>query len=307
MKRQLILFLSIVLLFSVSCNNKKNDGEALTLASYSSFLDEWGAGSEIISAFEAENGIKVNMINAGTGAELVTYIKDNYEKKNVDVVVGISDDFIDDNLDDYVENLEAFDYSYYAFLIAKNSKITPPKTLFDLLKPEYNKQFILIDPRTSSVGLGLLYWTYSVLGKDDAIEWWKGALDNALTVASSWSEGYGLFTNGEAPIVISYYTSPWYDMYNGDEPYAETLEFEDGHIKCSEYMGVLKNAPNKTNAEKFIEFMKSEKSQEALSAANVMYPVVNPSFVRINEPKNVVTKIDMSLSDILDSWSREVL
>ena len=139
MKRQLILFLSIVLLFSVSCNNKKNNEETLTLVSYSSFLDEWGAGSEIISAFEAETGVKVNRINAGTGAELVTYIKDNYERKNADVVVGISDDFIDDNLDDYVDNLEAFDYSYYAFLIAKNSKITPPKTLFDLLKPEYNK------------------------------------------------------------------------------------------------------------------------------------------------------------------------
>lgn len=308
MKKFVIILTSLALLLaSVSCKSKKTEENVVTIVSYSSFADDWGAGPKIIENFEKDTGIKVNLINAGGGAEVVTYIQNNYNNKNIDAVVGISDDYIDSGVKNYIDDAKVYDYSYYAFLKARNSDITPPKSLNDLLKPEYKKQFILIDPRTSSVGLGLLYWTYSALGKEKANEWWKVALENALTVASSWSEGYGLFTNGEAPIVISYFTSPWYDIHNGDDPYAETLEFTDGHIKCTQYMGVLKNAPNKSNAEKFIAYMLNEKSQEALAVADVMYPVNNPSFVSIEEPRNVVAKDKTPLSEILDSWTRVVL
>ena len=310
-----LVCIAIILIIFSSCKNSKNSNSSTTnnvdsilnVVSYSSFADDWGAGKKIIEIFEKDTGIKVNLIDAGAGAELVSYVENNYNKKNIDVVVGISDDFVNGNIKKYVDDIEEFDYSYYAFLKAKNSNIRPPRSLDDLLRKEYNKQFILIDPRTSAVGLGLLYWTYSVFGEEESNEWWKLAEENALTVASSWTEAYGLFTNGEAPIVLSYYTSPWYDMYNGDEPYAETLEFEDGHIKCSEYMGIVKNTERKSNAKKFIEYMLNDSSQELLSSINVMYPKVNPERVLIKEPTNVVKKTSIGSEAIIDSWTKEVL
>lgn len=309
----LITTITLLLVFS-SCskNNKseiKTESVPLNVVCYSSFAEDWGAGGDIAKKFEEETGIKVNLINAGSGAELVGYIKDN--KGNADVVVGISDDYINGDVSSYIENPTVFDYSYYTFLQSKDSGIATPHSLFDLTKSEYNKQFILIDPRTSSVGLGGLYWTKSALG-DDFITWWKEALSNALTVASSWSEGYGLFLNGEAPLVLSYTTSPWYDIAAGDDAFSTAIDFDDGHIKCEEYMAVVSSSSNKENANKFIEFMLTPFAQKKLSDINVMYPVSKDESLRqifdeIKEPHKVIEKDKSSNESLIDYWSERIL
>ena len=51
----------------------------------------------------------------------------------------------------------------------------------------------------------------SVYG-DKAPEAWAKLKDRVLTVTPGWSEAYGLFTKGEAPMVLSYTTSPAYHM-----------------------------------------------------------------------------------------------
>jgi ABC-type thiamine transport system substrate-binding protein len=51
----------------------------------------------------------------------------------------------------------------------------------------------------------------SVYG-DDAAAAWEKLSDRVLTVTPGWSEAYGLFTSGEAPMVLSYTTSPAYHM-----------------------------------------------------------------------------------------------
>lgn len=327
MKKTFGVFIAVMLAFTIfSCSKSKtdtqnnnaivrknlqNESSVLNVACYSSFAEDWGAGGEIAKKFEEETGIKVNLINAGSGAELIGFIKNNSEKEKVDVVVGISDDHINTEVSSYIENPVVYDYSYYAFLKNRKSLINSPESLWDLTKDDYKKQFILIDPRTSSVGLGALYWTKSVL-KDDFITWWKKALNNALTVASSWSEAYGLFLNGEAPIVLSYTTSPWYDIVSGDEPFASALEFKEGHIRCEEYMAVLKTSDNKTNAKKFIDFMLSPFAQKKLSDINVMYPVVKDGdlkdiFNAVKEPQHVVEKDNMSSETLIDYWQERIL
>ena len=137
-------------------------------------------------------------------------------------------------------------------------------------------------------------------------------MKNALTVASSWSEAYGLFLNGEAPIVLSYTTSPWYDIASGEKPYAEALDFKEGHIKCEEYMAVLKSSENSENAQKFIDFMLSSYAQKKLSDINVMYPVVRNDelqsiFTHIKEPKIVVEKDSTESGALIDYWQERIL
>ena len=43
-------------------------------------------------------------------------------------------------------------------------------------------------------------------------EAWAKLKNRVLTVTPGWSEAYGLFTKGEAPMVLSYTTSPAYHM-----------------------------------------------------------------------------------------------
>ena len=55
--------------------------------------------------------------------------------------------------------------------------------------------------------MGFLYWMHSVYGDDMAVAW-QQLQPNILTVTPGWSEAYGLFLEGRAPLVLSYTTSP---------------------------------------------------------------------------------------------------
>ena len=87
----------------------------------------------------------------------------------------------------------------------------PPKSLKELVEGDPEQKIVIQDPRTSTPGLGLLLWVKAVYG-DEAPEAWAKLKKRVLTVTPGWSEAYGLFTKGEAPMVLSYTTSPAYHM-----------------------------------------------------------------------------------------------
>ena len=142
----------------------------------------------------------------------------------------------------------------------------------DLTKEEYKDKVILIDPRTSSVGTGLMMWTYNVLG-ENWLDWWKAMEKNALTIASGWSSAYGLFTEGEAPIVLSYTTSPVYHVMNEYTTRYQALIFDEGHEATIEAIGIIKGTKHREEAEAFIDFILTD-GQVNLTVTNSMYPSV---------------------------------
>src|SRR3546814_12271218 len=89
----------------------------------------------------------------------------------------------------------------------------PRSTRTDALFP-YTTLFR--SPRSSTPGLGLLLWVRAVYG-DDAPEAWARLARKTVTTTKGWSEAYGLFLEGEAPMVLSYSTSPAYHMIAEDE------------------------------------------------------------------------------------------
>ena len=95
--------------------------------------------------------------------------------------------------------------------------------------------------------------------------------DNALTVADGWSSAYGLFTEGEAPIVLSYTTSPVYHVMNENTTRYEALVFPEGHEATIEGIGIIKGTDMREEAEAFIDFILSE-GQTEIAVANSMYP-----------------------------------
>ena len=54
------------------------------------------------------------------------------------------------------------------------------------------------DPRTSSVGRGLLVWMNAIYPADKIQSAWKALDKHTVTVGKGWSDTYGAFLKGEA-------------------------------------------------------------------------------------------------------------
>jgi thiamine transport system substrate-binding protein len=128
---------------------------------------------------------------------------------------------------------------------------TPPASLKELVEGDPDQKIVIQDPRTSTPGLGLLLWIKSVYG-DDAAAAWEKLSGRVLTVTPGWSEAYGLFTSGEAPMVLSYTTSPAYHMVVEETDRYRAAEFSEGHYLQIEVAGLLANAPDKDLAREFL-------------------------------------------------------
>ncbi|OJF77263.1 MAG: thiamine ABC transporter substrate-binding protein [Treponema sp. CETP13] len=260
---------------------------------YDSFIADWGPGPELKRLFEEKTGNTVTFISVGDGAQILS--KAVLEKKapQADVLLGIDNNQIElakksnvmvnfkpMNADviDSVLSLDKdwlmtpYDWSYFALIYDTQSTVPAPSCLQDLTKSEYEKKIVLMDPRTSTPGLGFAAWTVAVFG-DSYLDYWKALQKNILTMAPNWDTGYGLFTSGEAPLVISYTTSPAYHVeYDNTDRY-KALIFPEGHIMQIEGAGLVKNAPNAEGGKAFIEFLISTEAQNVLPLTQWMYPV----------------------------------
>lgn len=270
MKHLFHSILIVLLLVFPSCNKASSAYEnEITIYCYDSFLGEWGAGEKTAENFEKQTGIHVNLVGCGGASELYGKILYEGSSCKADAVVGLSDAIaVDESL---FSSYVPYDYGVFAFVFDSQSSLTPPTCLEDLTSKIYKDKVILIDPRTSSAGLGLLKWTIQALGEEKAMAWWTEMAQNCLTMASSWSTGYGIFTEGEAPLVISYTTSPVYHLMNENTDRFKALEFSNGHIKTVEYAGVLASSEHSEQTQMFLDYLINQ-AQADLAVANTMFP-----------------------------------
>ncbi|MBO4394144.1 MAG: thiamine ABC transporter substrate-binding protein [Spirochaetales bacterium] len=318
-----VMALAMVCIFAQSASENSNQ-RTLTVYAYDTFCGDWGAAGSVIPAFEEKTGIKVNLVSSGAALEVINKVRLEGERTECDVILGITDDIADkayDLLESYnspnLKNIDQrmvfdsqnrlipYDYGVFAFVCDSESNITMPASLMDLTKDEYKGKVILIDPRTSSVGTGLMMWTYNALG-DKWLDWWKTMSKNALTVASGWSSAYGLFTEGEAPLVISYTTSPVYHVMWEDTTRYQALLFSDGHEITIEAAGIVKGTKHRSEAEEFIDFLLTE-AQIDLANANSMYPVntkieLPAAYDYAPVPEKMFTDTEDLASSIIDQW-----
>ncbi len=311
---------------------KEQSPKELVVYAYDAFCGDWGPGPSIVENFEKETGIKVNLVSSGDGVEMMTKLISEKNNPWADVVIGITDDMAQKIYDakllqpyespvladipsflqfDAEHRLLPFDYGNFAFVVdtqaMKHEDI--PTSLASLTDPKYKGKVILIDPRTSSVGLGLLVWTVEVFGENGYLDWWKAMKENALTITEGWSSAYGLFTEGEAPLVLSYTTSPVYHVtYEHTTRYQTTL-FSEGHSTTIEGVGMLASSTHKDAAKKFIDYLLSQ-AQLSIALANSMYPVnartvLPEAFDYAPKPEKNLSIPAETLAKNLDRWLTE--
>jgi thiamine transport system substrate-binding protein len=289
LSRFMLLISLTCLVFSCS---KKEEAE-LTVYTYDSFLGDWGAGPKVALLFEKSTGIKLKFISKGDGGQLLSALILEKNDPQADVVVGFDNQLAPKALEadilanyrvkaaeglpewlrfDTTNRLTPFDYGHFAIIWDSQKLANPPKSLEDLTKPEYAKKLIIMDPRTSTVGLGFLSWTRSVYGEGWK-DYWGRLRPSLLAMTPSWDTGYGLFTSGEAPLVLSYATSPAYHMESDKTDRYRALEFPEGHAIQIEAAGIVKGTKHRHNAEAFMNFLLTKECQAELPLTQYMYPV----------------------------------
>lgn len=283
----------LVALVAFSSCVQKNDAQ-LVIYAYDSFASEWGPAPVVIPAFEKATGIKVELVVPGDSGQVLARAIDEKKAPVADVLLGIDGNLLPKALAagvlaaykpkgfdtvpaglalDARWRLTPYDWSSFAIMWDAEKLANPPASLEDLTKAEYAKKLILMDPRTSTPGLGFVAWTKAAYG-DGMADYWKRLKPSILTMSPGWDTGYGLFTSGEAPLVISYTTSAAYHAEYESAGRYKALEFSDGHPVQIEGAGIVAKARHRKAAEAFIDFILTNEFQSALPLTNWMYPVI---------------------------------
>jgi thiamine transport system substrate-binding protein len=263
--------------------------ESLTIYTYESFVAEWGPGPKIKAAFEQECACTVNFVAIADGVAILNRLKLEKAESAADVVLGLDNNLVAEakRLDLFAPHgLDAskhsapdwrddvfmpFDYGHFAFVYDSQAIKAPPRSLAELIDGDAPWKIIIQDPRTSTPGLGLLLWIKSVYG-EKAAEAWRKLRPKILTVTPGWSEAYSLFTKGEAPMVLSYTTSPAYHLIEEKTDRYKAAEFAEGHYAQIEVAGIMKSSDHPELAKQFMRFMMGPKFQDVIPTTNWMWP-----------------------------------
>lgn len=303
----------------------------LTIYTYESFISEWGPGPKVKQAFEKTCGCTVNFVGITDGVALLSRLKLEGTATRADLVLGLDTNLVAEARDtglfeahgidtsavkvpgDYKdETFVPYDYGHFAVVYDTKSLAEPPKSLRDLVEGDPARKIVIEDPRTSTPGLGLLLWVKSVYG-DKAGDAWAKLKDRVLTVTPGWSEAYGLFTRGEAPMVLSYTTSPAYHMIAEHENRYQAAAFSEGHYIQIEVAGLLANGPEKDLARDFLRFMITPGFQDAIPENNWMMPAAATStplpeaFGKLVQPQKTFLMTPDEVSKNRKAWIDEWL
>jgi thiamine transport system substrate-binding protein len=277
--------LAVALAFPATAQEK-----TLTVYTYESFVAEWGPGPKVAEAFGKTCGCKVEWIGVADGVELLTRLKLEGEGTKADIVLGLDTNLIAEakatglfethglspegltvpgGFSD--DTFLPYDYGHFAVVYDSETVKTPPASLKDLVEGDANEKIVIEDPRTSTPGLGLLLWMKSVYGDEAGAAWGK-LKDRVLTVTPGWSEAYGLFTKGEAPMVLSYTTSPAYHVIAEKSERYKAAAFSEGHYVQIEVAGLTRTSDDKALAKQFLTFMPGPDFQSIIPETNWMMP-----------------------------------
>ncbi|HTO84682.1 MAG TPA: thiamine ABC transporter substrate binding subunit [Methylomirabilota bacterium] len=271
------------------------DKPTLTVYTYNSFTADWGPGPAVKKAFEATCGCQLDYVAVEDGAALLTRLQLEGKSTKADIVLGLDTNltseatktglFAPHGMD--LSGLKLpiawndpvfvpFDYGYFAIVYDKTKLPKPPASLAELVDGDPSQKILLEDPRTSTPGLGFMLWIKQVYGdkSDDA---WAKLKPRILTVSKSWDEAYALFTKGEAPMVLSYTTSPAYHIMEENTDKYVAARFAEGQYMQVEVAGRTANSAHADLAAKFLAFMVTAGFQDPIPTTNWMYPVIAPA------------------------------
>ena len=296
------ILLSSFFLLLTSCVTTPTGPQTITVLTHDSFA----ISEDVIKAFEADNNAKVSFIQSGDAGSMLNQAILTKDAPIADVIFGVDNTFLSRALDadifeayqspvlndiadefkldssnralpvDYGDVCINYDKAYFA---EKNLPV--PQTFEDLAKPEYMGLLVMENPATSSPGLAFLLATRAHFG-DGYLDYWKSLKANGTVIVDGWETAY--YTNfsassgkGPQPMVVSYASSPAAEVFFASPAPSESptasIVASGMCFRQIEFVGILKNGQNKELAQKFVDFMLSQKFQEDMPLNMFVYPV----------------------------------
>jgi len=304
--------------------------------------DSFAISESLLAKFETDNNVKVQFLKSGdTGTALNKAIlsKDN---PLADVFYGVDNTFLSRALDegifvpyasplladipaafkldeqdralpvDYGDVCLNYDRGYF-----NAHNIQPPHTLDDLLKPDYKGLLVVQNPATSSPGLAFLLATIGVYGDDGYLGYWEGLVANDLLVVNDWETAYytefsGSSGRGPRPIVVSYNSSPAFEVIYADTPINEppTAAVVDDNtcFRQIEFVGILQGGGNRDLAEKWVDFMLNVEFQADMPMQMFVFPVnplaqMDEAFVKhLQTPQKTAFVSPQEIAEKREQW-----
>ncbi|PJG85846.1 thiamine ABC transporter substrate binding subunit [Conservatibacter flavescens] len=291
------------------------------------FSADWGPGPEIKKMFEQTySQCHLNLIPFDSRTTMLNRLRLEGKKTKADLVLGLDNYQLEaakksglfaPNQVDLTQlalpitwdsdTFLPYDFGQYAFVYDKTKLDNPPKSLKELVERQ-DLKVIYQDPRTSSVGRGLLVWLNQVYEVEQVPNAWKTLAQHTVTVGKGWTESYGAFLKGEADLVLSYTTSPLYHLLQEQKSqYAATM-FEEGSVLQIETAAKLAKSEENECAELFLSFLLTPAAQKEISIKNVMLPVIageiEPHFdaLRTQQAGTRILGTDFPSSEQLKQW-----
>ena len=288
----------IIILFFILLNTVAHADNILKVGTYDSFAAEWGPGPDIEDGFEKICNCDLQFIATSQAGSLSSDIFTNGK----DVILGVEHNDFDISYNDDLWTY--YDYGYFAFIYDSSKLDNPPKSMIDLVNRN-DLKIVVQDPRTSPVGMGLLRWMKSIFENEYQSNM-KKLNKKIITYTPGWTEAYGMFLDGNADIVLSYSTSPYYHQEYENEIKYQAIIFEEGHLPTKEIVYVRNDSPNKELGQQFINFLLKKQVQEIIAQKNIMYPVneeaVPERMKSLVEPVAINYVGSLSAGELVEEW-----
>jgi iron(III) transport system substrate-binding protein len=320
--KRVIIFISTILVLS-SCDNTAKESNEINLYSQRHYkVDE-----KQYEAFEKETGIKVNVVKANAD-ELIERLKNEgknspadlfitvdagklQKAKDLDLLQKISSPIINQNVDSELRDVNGYwiPITYRARIIVYSKErvnVGELSTYANLTNEKWRNK-VLVRSSSNAYNQALLSSIVANIGEDAATSWASELVKNfARDPKGNDRDQVKAITAGQGDLAIvnSYYIGLLLSSENVEEIKAGNSvgvffpnqgEGETGsHINVSG-IGLAKNAPNKENAIKLMEFLTSESAQKTYTNTSYEYPA-NPNV----DPNEIVKKWGSFKKDNLD-------
>ncbi len=260
----------------------------------------YNTDNRLYQDFEKQTGIKVNLVE-GKGKELLERIKSEgrnskadifltadagnlWEAQKNNIFTPISSSVLTQKIPAYLRdpNNEWFGFSKRLRVIMYNkAKVNPSQlsTYEDLANPKWKKK-IAIRSSSNIYNQSLVAWLIAVNGEAKTEEWCKGVVANFVrkpqgndrAQIEAVASGLAHLTLANTYYLASYYNSKP-EIFNKVGVFFPNQQDKGSHVNISGG-GVIKTAPNKEGAMKFLEYLVSPTAQKFFAEGNNEYPVV---------------------------------
>jgi thiamine transport system substrate-binding protein len=183
------------------------------------------------------------------------------------------------------------------------------------LESEHAGELIVQNPTSSATGQAFLLHTVAAKGEEGYLDYWEALKENDVRVLGNWEDAYNAYSNGEAPMVVSYSTDQVYaNRY--DEPMAEhQIRFlNDQGYANPEGMARFAGSDRTERVNEFMDFVLTPEVQAEIAVRNVQFPATTTAELPAefaeyaHEPPEAVTftydELKGSLGEWTDAWAR---